>query len=113
MASAVDSAIAKYSISTFGTSSAAGDTTLLVVPATKRFKLISAVVSASGGANTVILKTGAITGMPAIDYANDGVFVFPYNPAGWIFGALDADFIINLSAATAVNINYTYFLWDS
>jgi len=111
--SAVEQAVIKYATSVSDSKSATGDSTLLVVPASKRFKLISAVISASGGINTVILKTGAVTGLAATTFAANGTLVLPYNPAGWIFGALDADFIINLSAATAVGINYTYFLWDS
>jgi len=107
-----ESAINRYSISASGSSSATGDTTLLAVPASKRFRLISAIISPSGGVNTVILKTGAVA-LPAIDFAADTPFVLNYNPAGWINGAVGDDFIINLSAATATGIVYTYFLSDS
>jgi len=113
VSSAVEQAIIKYATSASFSSSASGDATALVVPDSKRFKLISAIISPSGGVNTVILKTGAVTGIPAIDFAADIPFVLSYNPAGWIFGAVGADFIINLSAATATGINFTYMLWDS
>jgi len=111
--SAVEQALIKYATSSSGTTSASGDTSLVVVPASKRFKLISAIISAPGGANNIILKAGAVATPTFVFAAAAAPLVLNYNPAGWIFGPLDGDFIINLSAATAANIVYTYFLWDS
>lgn len=63
----------------------AGANTLAAAVAGKRIRLLSLVLVASGGANTVQLESdpGGVTLMPAVDLADNGQFILPYNPAGW------------------------------
>jgi hypothetical protein len=91
---------------------ASGDTVLVTVPATKRLRLISAVINASGGANTITFKTGSTSRTGALDLPADINTVLDYNPAGWFTGALDEDLAINLTAATAIGGMITYILLD-
>ena len=108
-----ENTLVRSGISAHSAPAGAGDNTVLAVAASKRFKLLSAVVSASGGANNVSLKVGATIFVPLVNLGAGAFYVLPYNPAGWANGVLGDDFIANLSAATAVGIGYTYFLWDS
>jgi hypothetical protein len=100
-------------LSGFTTPASAGDNLAVTVPASKRFKLISGVFSGSGGANTVTLKTGSTNRMSIAIPATALPVVLPPNPAGWFNGALDEDFNVGLSAASAVQCNFTYILMDS
>lgn len=112
--SILDNMLLRNTISASLSNAASGDTTLLAVPATKRFRLVSLVACASGGANTVVLKTGSTTRSAAISLAaTTGQLVLPPHMGGWIVGALGEDFIWNNSAATAVTGSYTYILMDS
>lgn len=111
----IDTMLFRNGVTVSGAPAAAGDNTATVlVPASKRLKVLSAVISATGGVNTVTLKTGAVSRMVIGFAAGVGPpAVLPYNPAGWLNGALDEDLIVNLSAATAVQVNFTYILMDS
>jgi len=67
------------------TAASAGANTLVDAVASQRIRVVALVLVASGGTNTVRLRSGASG--PAItaqmDLANDGQLVLPYNPAGW------------------------------
>ena len=85
--------------------SSAGDNTLVAAAgAGIKVRVISLVLSASGGANDVRLESGAsgtaLTGV--IGLADNGQLVLPYNPAGWCETAANGLLNLELSAGTAV-----------
>lgn len=83
----------------------AGDNTLVAAVAGKKIRVVSLVIVASGGANSVRLESGAggtaLTGV--MDLPADGQLILPYNPAGWCADTAAAALLnLELSAATAV-----------
>jgi len=83
---------------------AAGDNTLVAAVASKQIRLLSLVLVASGGANTVRLESDAsgtaLTGQ--MDIGDNGQLVLPFNPAGWCETVAGKLLNLELSAATAV-----------
>lgn len=83
---------------------ALGDNTLVAAVADRKIRVLSMMLVASGGANTVRLESGggggAMTGQ--MDLAADGQLLLPYNPSGWNQTAAGATLNLELSAATAV-----------
>jgi hypothetical protein len=81
-----------------------GDNTLVAAVTGKKIRVMSLVLVASGGANSVRLESGAsgtaLTGV--MDIIDNGQLVLPYNPAGWCETAASALLNLELSAATAV-----------
>jgi len=64
-------------------SSAGANVLVDAVPA-RKIRVLSLVLVASGGTNTVQLAGPASNPLlGAVDLASDGQFVLPYNPAGW------------------------------
>lgn len=90
----------------------AGDNTLVAAVAGKQIRVLSLVLVASGGANTVRLESAAggtaLTG--AMDLAADGQLLLPYNPAGWCDTVAAELLNLELSAGTAVAGLLTYTL---
>lgn len=91
---------------------ALGDNTLVAAVAGKRIRVLSLVLVASGGVNTVRLESGAggtaLTGL--MDLVAEGQLVLPFNPAGWCETAVAALLNLELSAATAVAGMLAYVL---
>ena len=85
---------------------ALGDNTLVAaaVAPTRRIRVVSLVLVASGGANSVRLESAAsgtaLTGV--MDIIDNGQLVLPYHPAGWCETAAGELLNLELSAATAV-----------
>lgn len=83
---------------------ASGDNTLVAAIAGKKIRVLSAVLVASGGANTVRFESGAggtaLTGQ--MDLAADGQLVLPLNGFGWFETGVAALLNLELSAATPV-----------
>ncbi len=81
-----------------------GDNTLVLAVTAKKIRVVSLVLVASGGANTVRLESGAsgtaLTGQ--MDIIDNGQLVLPYNPAGWTETAAAALLNLELSAGTSV-----------
>ena len=82
-----------------------GDNTLVAAAGEGiKIRVVSLVLSASGGANDVRLESAAggtaLTGV--IGLVDNGQLVLPYNPAGWCQTAANALLNLELSAATAV-----------
>ncbi|MEE8543248.1 MAG: hypothetical protein V3S94_05260 [Gammaproteobacteria bacterium] len=81
-----------------------GDNTLVAAVALKKIRVLSAVLVASGGANTVRFESGAggtaLSGL--IDLGADGQLVLPLNGFGWLETAAAALLNLELSAATLV-----------
>lgn len=96
-----------------GSHNAASQVALLAVPATKRFRLLYALINTEAGANTVSLHVGTTAILSAHTMADNATEKLDYNPVGWCNGALGDDFLITLTAATAVTVNYAYLLMDS
>jgi hypothetical protein len=96
-----------------GSHNAATQVALLAVPASKRFKLHFALINTEAGANTVSLHVGTFAILTAHTMADNSTEKLDWNEGGWCYGALGDDFLITLTAATAVTVNYGYTLWDS
>jgi PP-loop superfamily ATP-utilizing enzyme len=94
--------------------SSGGDNTLVAGVAAKAIRVVSLVLVASGGANSVRLESAAsgtaLTGV--MDLVSDGQLVLPYNPAGWCQAAAAALLNLELSAGTAVGGVLGYVLVD-
>jgi hypothetical protein len=73
-----------------------------------RIRVVSLVLVASGGANTVHL-VGEVVLTGDMDIANNGQLILPYQPAGWCEGGTGEPLELNLSDATLVGgvIGYT------
>lgn len=90
------------------------DNTLVAAPASptegKKYRVVSVVLCATGGANTISFKSGAsTTKMAGVALAaTTGQLVLPYNEHGWVETDPGQALVINLSAATAVTgvLNY-------
>ena len=82
-----------------------GNNTLVAAVASKKIRVISLVLVATGGANTVKLQSGAggtdLTGAMALA-ATTGQLVLQRNDAGWCETAAATLLNLNLSAGTAV-----------
>lgn len=89
-----------------------GDNTLVAGVVGKKIRVLSLVLVASGGANSVRLESAAggtaLTGV--MDLGADGQLILPYNPAGWCETAAAALLNLELSAATAVGGTLGYVL---
>jgi hypothetical protein len=87
-----------------------GNNTLVAAVAGKSIRVLSLLLVASGGANTVALESDAdgtaLTG--DMDLGADGQLVLPHNPAGWAVTAAGELLNLELSAATAVAGCLTY-----
>lgn len=87
-----------------------GDNTLVASVTGKRLRVVSYVLVASGGANTVRFESGAsgtaLTGL--MDVAADGQLVAPYNPEGWFQTAAAALLNLELAAGTSVAGHLSY-----
>ena len=83
---------------------AAGDNTLVAAVTGKKIRVLSAVLVASGGANTIRFESGAagtaLSGQ--MDIAADGQLVLPLNGFGWLETAAGALLNLELSAATLI-----------
>jgi hypothetical protein len=94
--------------------SASGDNTLVAAPASPtegiKYRVVSVVLCATGGANNISFKSGASTTKMAqvALAATTGQLVLPYNQHGWVETDPGQALVLNLSAATAVNgvVNY-------
>lgn len=85
--------------------STGGDNTLVAAAgAGIKIRVVSLVLVASGGANSVRLESAAggtaLTGV--MDIVDDGQLVLPHNPAGWCETAANQLLNLELSAGTAV-----------
>ena len=82
----------------------AGDNTLVAAVTDKKIRVLSAVLVASGGANTVRFESGAagtaLTGL--MDIGDNGQLVMNLNGFGWLETAAGALLNLELSAATLV-----------
>lgn len=82
----------------------AGDNTLVAAVPGKKIRVMSLVLVASGGANTVRLESGAggtaLTGQ--MDIVDNGQLVLAWSPAGHCETAAAALLNLELSAATSV-----------
>lgn len=89
---------------------ALGANTLVDAVAGKRIRVLSLVLVASGGTNTVQLESdGGAVLMGASDIGNNGQLILPYNPAGWCQTVGGEALILDLSDAALVAgvIGYT------
>jgi len=81
-----------------------GDNTLVAAVAGKNIRVLSAVLIASGGANTVRFESDAagtaLSGL--MDLAADGQLVLPLNGFGWLETVAGELLNLELSAATLV-----------
>lgn len=82
-----------------------GDNTLVAAVPSKKIRVMSLVLVASGGANTVRLESDAsgvaLTGQ--MDIIDNGQLILPYNPAGWCqTAAVNKLLNLELSAGTSV-----------
>ena len=81
-----------------------GDNTLVAAVTGKKIRVLSAVLVASGGANTVRFESGAagtaLSGL--MDLAADGQLVLPLNGFGWLETAAAVLLNLELSDATLV-----------
>ena len=81
-----------------------GDNTLVAAVTGKKIRVVSLVLVASGGANSVRLESDAggtaLTGV--MDIIDNGQLVLPYHPAGWCETVAAELLNLELSAATAV-----------
>lgn len=91
----------QYAVVAFDTD---GANTLVAGVAGQRIRVISLTLVASGGANTVWLRSGAsgpaLTGQ--MDLVSDGELVLPYNPAGWCETV--AGDLLNLQLSDAASV---------
>ncbi len=82
----------------------AGDNTLVAAVATKKIRVLSAVLVASGGANIVRFESDAagtaLSGL--MDLGADGQLVLPLNGFGWLETVAGELLNLELSAATLV-----------
>jgi hypothetical protein len=87
-----------------------GDNTLVAAVASKKIRVVSLYLVASGGANTARFESGASgtakSGQMSI--AANGILVLPYNPAGWFETGTNTLLNLELSAATSVDGGLTY-----
>jgi hypothetical protein len=87
-----------------------GDNTLVAAVASKKIRVTSLYIVASGGANTVRFESGASgtakSGQMSI--AANGILVLPYNPQGWFETGTNTLLNLELSAATSVDGGLTY-----
>lgn len=90
--------------------STAGDNTLVVAVASKKLRVLSLALVATGGANTIRFESGAsgtaLSGQ--MDITSDGQLVLPFNPVGWVESAAGVLLNLELSAATSVAGCLTY-----
>lgn len=81
-----------------------GDNTLVAAVSGSRICVVSCVLVASGGLNTVRFESGAsgtaLTGQ--MDIVDNGQLVLDFNPTGWFETAKGTLLNLELSAATAV-----------
>jgi hypothetical protein len=79
--------------------------------ADQRIRVLALVLVASGGANTVTLSNPAATLIAAVDIANNGQLVLPYNRAGWCQTTVPGEPLnLGLSDAALVAGMLTYVL---
>lgn len=92
-----------------------GTNTLVSAVAGSKIRVLSLVLVASGGVNTVQLHSGpaGIALTAAMDLVSDGQFVLPWNPAGWCETGTGAPLILTTSSANAVAGMLTYVLASS
>jgi hypothetical protein len=87
-----------------------GDNTLVAAVASKKVRVVSLYLCASGGANTIRFESGASgtakSGQMSI--AANGTLVLPYNPLGWFETGTNTLLNLELSAATSVDGGLTY-----
>jgi hypothetical protein len=87
-----------------------GDNTLVAAVASKKIRVVSLYLVASGGANTARFESGASgtakSGQMSI--AANGILVLPYNPLGWFETGTNTLLNLELSAATSVDGGLTY-----
>ena len=81
-----------------------GDNTLVAAVTGKKIRVMSVVLVASGGANSVRFESAAggtaLTGV--MDLASDGQLILPYHPSGWCETVAGQLLNLELSAGTAV-----------
>ena len=82
----------------------AGDNTLVAAVTAKKIRILSAVLVASGGANTVRFESDAdgtaLSGL--MDIGDNGQLVLPLNGFGWLETVAGELLNLELSAATLV-----------
>lgn len=92
------------------TVSTAGDNTVVSAVTDKKIRVLSAFIVASGGANTIRFESAAsgtaLTGQ--MDLADNGQLILPFSPVGWFENITGQLLNLELSAATAVNVNVIY-----
>jgi hypothetical protein len=88
---------------------ALGTNELVAGVAGLRIRVVSLVLVASGGANTVTL-VGEVGLTGAMDIANNAQLVLPYQPAGWCEAGTGEPLELDLSDATLVAGMLSYVL---